>query len=1273
MKWLRLFVRVILALALLALLAVVLVLGPLRGRVTDVVRRQVERGLALALDAPVSIGALRIGLAPLQVEADAVVLGSDGALARAGHLRVQILPRTSLRQMRPVAEATLDDVFVDVPNWVALLEDDAPSGSPTLIPAFRLRVKRINGARVRIASIAEPLDATAAQVTGELMADALGLMHFSADVEQATLTRRGETLALARARGRGGETPSGWRLSHAEVSGDGVELASGPPSDDRLPIRGRIALPQLAFASDVFERMRGVAEIDVALIGRLEKPAAGGSVRVADFAFADQSFGTVSADAEWNLRELKVSAARLARGDGNAEASGTLTLDEPFKYQAQVRWAGLDLPGLLQLPPQATKPFTATGDATLSGTLEPLVVQAEGGGRMIAAQSAAPLEWRGRGSFRDGGGEGEVDASQGGGNRLRAALGVGPGGSLSGDFSATVADPNALGAFLPLESVPNVSGSLSASARVSGSTAEPRLDGELDGRDVALLGVAMQKIAGRFTLDRAAFVTPGVTATLWQGSINFSGRIALDSTGENDWRAQVTDVPGDAVVGLVHGLTGSVPPIGRGKLAAQITGRGPWSRVQISGQAAMESFWLTREWIQRASVVGEITWPQWNLAAELRNTSDQSITLKGRGNAAADVTIDAFSAGWQLTTLDRGELTEMGGTLALQASLSGPMRALSGRASLRADGLILQGRQLGSIVVDGTATRGRWQLTTALLEGAIQLRAGMTPEPGGPVVLDGEWNDADFGRLLAPEAAISAVSSGALHATARLSDVARFDARATIDRLRIVNGPYELSTVAPAVLECRRGACTLNELRLQGANTDLRAAGSFSTGGPVSLRVSGDGDLRLLELAGDVVESARGRFSVDVEVGRSAGRWDVSGAMRVDQAALDVGGPAALTRTTARLSLSGTTIRIDELSGRIGTGTFAVSGEVDLARGPELTVTLTEVGADLMPSLEAEISGRVGLDGSWERMRVHGDVEISRLLYDRDIELLDFLPRLNRALADAPRPPAARRIDLDLHIVSPGELYVENNVARLEARADLRISGTVERPLIDGRIEVLDGTVTFRDRVFELQGGTVDFRPDLGLTAALNFTAESTIETPDATYTVDIRVTGTTRDPRVTMSSDDPSLSPTDVATLVAIGKTTSQLREGGGAGFSIYDALAAVPGTLSKPVQQGAKQLLPIDRISFESTYSRTTGTFEPQIKLGKDLTDELSVALGQTFGVESRTSVEADYRLTPRVYLPLTWESQTSTEAGAFGAGVKVRYEFWRITPYTLLVGWR
>lgn len=1273
MKWLRLLLRVLLAATVLLALAVLIVLGPLRGRTIDLLRRQVESLLSTALDTPVTIGGLRLSLLPLQVEADTLGLGTDGALARAAHVSVRVLPRTSLRQMRPVAVATVDDVFVDVPRWIELIEQHPDtSPMPTVIPPFRLRSVRVNGARIRLAEQDMPLDVTAAVVDGAFQSDALGRLLFAADVEQAVLLRRGAELPLARVRLRGGETADGWRLAVVEADGDGVRLASEPPTGDRLPIRGHVDLQRLIFASDVFERVRGDAEVELALVGRLEDLAVAGNVRVPDFTFDGERFGNVSATADWNEHRLAVQAARLEDGAGTAEASGELAMATPFTFDAKLRWQSLDLPRLVRLPPQAVKPFSANGQATLSGTLAPLAVHADGSGSFVAARGGDPLDWRGQGSYRAGAGEGAVDAGQAGANTLRARLGVGGGGALSGSFAATVSNPTALGAFLPLENVPNLSGSLTASAQVSGTTADPRVSGALTGRDVVLLGVATEKLDGRFDLDRSAFRTTGITATLWKGSIALTGTIALDAAGNNDWQVQVVDVPGDAVVGLVFASTGSVLPIGRGTLAAQATGRGPWSRVQIAGSAEMASFWLSREWIQRASLSAETTWPVWQLTAELRNTSGQTIALSGRGTAVDEVTIEAHSAAWQITALERDELAEMGGVLSLDASLRGPLRALSGRAALGASELVVQGRRIGNIDLDVVATRGRWEATTALLDGAVRLRAQLGPERGWPVSVNGEWNDADFGPLLAPDADIRASSSGTLQVTLRLSDLEHFDASVSVQRLQVVNGPYELASARPALLACRRGACTLSDLELRGAETQLRVSGTLGPGAAAAVQINGDGDLRLLELAGDTIESARGRFTIAADVRRVGGRWDVSGQLRVDQAALDVGAPVAVTRATGRLTLEGTTIRVDQLGGRIGTGTFAVEGAIDLARGPQLAWTLTEVGADLLPSLEAELSGRGGLEGTWERLRLYGEIDVARMLYDRDVELLDFLPKLNQALA-APRPPSARRVDLDLHLVAPGELYVENNVARIEARADLRITGTAERPLLDGRIEALDGTVTFRDRIFEIQGGTVDFRPDLGLTAALNITAESTIDTPDATYTVDVRVTGTTRVPRVTMTSDDPSLSTTDVATLITVGKTTAQLREGGGAGFSIYDALAAVPGQLSGQLQQTTKQLLPVDRISFESTYSRTTGTFEPQLKLGKDLTDELSVALGQTFGVESRSSVEADYRLTPRVFIPLTWESQTSTQEGAFGAGVKVRYEFWRVTPYTLLQAWR
>ena len=148
-----------------------------------------------------------------------------------------------------------------------------------------------------------------------MQADVRGRLHFAAALEQPVLIRRGATLPLTRARLRGAETANGWRLTAAEAEGDGVQLASGEPAADRLPIRGHVELQRLAFASDLFERVRGDAELDVALVGRLEDPAVAGSVRVPDLTVDGERIGTVSATADWNVD-------RLRGGDGAAGGRG---------------------------------------------------------------------------------------------------------------------------------------------------------------------------------------------------------------------------------------------------------------------------------------------------------------------------------------------------------------------------------------------------------------------------------------------------------------------------------------------------------------------------------------------------------------------------------------------------------------------------------------------------------------------------------------------------------------------------------------------------------------------------------------------------------------------------------------------------------------------------------------------------------------------------------------------------------------------------------------
>ncbi|MEO8603712.1 MAG: translocation/assembly module TamB domain-containing protein [bacterium] len=1268
MKWLRLLVVFVVVTA---VVAVVVLRHRLLDEAAQALRVVAEREASLALNASLVIGELHLSLTPPGIEASAVTLGADGAIGRVGHLSARLLLRTSLRQRRPVLDVDADDVSLDLPALLTALPPTTPE--PVILPAFRFRRVRVHGAALQITDEPDALHGVAPQLTGTLSADGpLGRLRFYALAAPLELQQGERRLVFERAAARGGETADGWRLQALELHGDGIAL-SGAPRQQVLALNGQVDLIRLRFFADELATLEGTATIDGTLDGPLDEPLLHGTARVPALQYDGRPLGDVEATAQLALTALTVESARLRGLDGEVAANGTLTFDAALPFHGRVSWSQLDTRQAAALVPADAPALAANGNVDVSGTFSPLHIEASGDGRfLVATAGATPIVWRGGGTYAAPGGRVTLEVTQGNGNRADLDATIGGRGELAGALRAQVADPDGLRGVLPVSSLPNVRGSANASAQLSGSVGDPRLQGELNARDLVVADVRIDRAAGAFAVTRHALRSDGVTLAIGGGSASLAGVLALDASTENAWTLRVKGVDGGVVAALSQELAGAPLPISGGTLTADATAQGAWQRIRVNGSAALDKFWFGREHIEHFGVTVKADGGRWTGDAQVRNRPDQRLDVRASGEIGGAIALDA-NGEWTLTSLQQGQQTAMGGALHVSATLRGLPAALNGTAELRTEGLVLAGRPIGAVRVTAQATRGRWVADTALLDGAFTAHLDVRPEPGMPFVLSGAWRDANLARLLSDQLEARIDSSGTLRANGRLAALAQAEAELQATQLSIVQDTKALTIESPLTITCRRGTCNLARVALRGPNSALSAVGEMSFDGRVHLVIDGAGDLALLELLGEPVESARGRYSLNATVARGAAGLSITGNLTFDNFGIDAGLPVAVTKAQGRLSLDGTTVFINELSGRIGTGTFRVTGAINLRSGPDIGWELKDVGVIPLPSLEMELSGHGTVRGAWDSPLVAGDLLVHRMLYDKDFEFTDFLPSFNRALASAPRAAGASEIRFDLHVLAPAQLFVENNVARVEGRADLRLTGTAARPILAGRVEGLDGEVRVRGRTFELQGATADFRPDLGLGAALNISAESLIDTPDATYTVGVRVTGTTQNPRVALSSDDPSLSQTDIATLIAVGKTTTQLRTGGGGGFSAYDALSFVPRQITEGVQGGAKQLLPIDRIEFESAYSRTTGSYEPQLKIGKDLTDNLSVSVGQTFGVASRTSVEADYKLGPRVSIPLLWETQTETEAGALGGGIKVRYEFWRVTPFTLLSGLR
>jgi hypothetical protein len=146
LKWLKILTLLVGV----ALAAVVVAWNVFSVRLADYARTTIERELGTALERPVTLRKFSISLVPLKIEAAGFTVGEKGEVIRFDELSLRILPWSSLKQVRPVGEATITGLLVDVTKLGDESDDtEEDEGDESMFP-FRLRDLRLRDARVII-------------------------------------------------------------------------------------------------------------------------------------------------------------------------------------------------------------------------------------------------------------------------------------------------------------------------------------------------------------------------------------------------------------------------------------------------------------------------------------------------------------------------------------------------------------------------------------------------------------------------------------------------------------------------------------------------------------------------------------------------------------------------------------------------------------------------------------------------------------------------------------------------------------------------------------------------------------------------------------------------------------------------------------------------------------------------------------------------------------------------------------------------------------------
>jgi hypothetical protein len=403
------------------------------------------------------------------------------------------------------------------------------------------------------------------------------------------------------------------------------------------------------------------------------------------------------------------------------------------------------------------------------------------------------------------------------------------------------------------------------------------------------------------------------------------------------------------------------------------------------------------------------------------------------------------------------------------------------------------------------------------------------------------------------------IADGTILARGELSDIDHLTVEATIDRLQLKLFDYPATNDGVIQLALDQHVVEARRFKLAGDQTALDLSGTVDLHQrQIALDASGDANLGILQAfspslrtSGTAALHAQVRGSLDSPV--FSGDATVSGG-RLRYSAL----PHSLQDFNGRLVFDAQGVRIVDAAGQLGGGPVKFGGRIGLNGFKIGAVDLTASGADMQlrypENFRSTVDADLTLHGDLTQLVLGGNVQIRDGLYSKpfqpNVDLFSMIgggSTLTTAASTATLVP----VRYEVHVSAPGTLRLENNLARIQSRADLTLNGTYDRPVIFGRADIDRGEILFEGNRYRITRGTIYFDDPTGIKPYFDIEAEgrvrsisqsigSTISVTD-TYRITLGVSGSLNSRMNLSVNSDPPLATVDVIALI-FGQPTGDL-----------------------------------------------------------------------------------------------------------------------------------
>ncbi len=463
-------------------------------------------------------------------------------------------------------------------------------------------------------------------------------------------------------------------------------------------------------------------------------------------------------------------------------------------------------------------------------------------------------------------------------------------------------------------------------------------------------------------------------------------------------------------------------------------------------------------------------------------------------------------------------------------------------------------------------------------------------------------------------------------------------------RLRIAGGDVDLSGGTLKVMS--------------DGYLDLSASGSLSS----NLSLKADGRIPLAALAPftDALADARGEVAL-----QAAARGPVSGLQWHADLTLDEIGFAvpALAQTVqdinGKLKVSPREVTIESLTGDVDDGRFALDGRIELDQliptQGEIALQARNLPLQWPDLMDVVVNGDLKLAGASERAMLSGNLDLVEGTYYKDVSLnlwsaVSQPRRAESVTAADASAPWMNHVDLAINVGYRHPFLVDNNLARLQIAPDLKINGTLARPVLNGRAEVTEGEIIFRRKSFVVTTGVMDFINPYKIEPNLDVVSQARVRH----WLLSLSVSGTPDRLAFELSSEPPE-SDNDILSLILFGRTQAEISGGDTTGSQTTAQMLAtlVATTWGESLKKTAGvDILELDTGSAENSEDSD----RIQVTVGKKLGRRLTIK----YAVESTSGEMIQRAISEYRFIEQLLASGYQDSKGDYGGELLFRIEF-------------